>query len=192
MMRLGEGSLVPLDTETHLVTLAMVGIMITTFTMGEFCINQIKDTLINLVMTRYHIYTAAVMAKANDSWGAEWGDKVLHMISDVAEPSRVSPWYPFTRVKDWYDGHSWASGIFLFGDAKNQESTSEAVMGWYAIYLWGLATSNKRLGDLGRLMTALEVAFLYLCIMHHFSKHLQGLTPPSPKECSFNAPLMLL
>ena len=125
-------------------------------------------------MTRYHIYTAAVMAKANDSWGAEWGDKVLHMISDVAEPSRVSPWYPFTRVKDWYDGHSWASGIFLFGDAKNQESTSEAVMGWYAIYLWGLATSNKRLGDLGRLMTALEVAFLYLCIMHHFSKHLQG------------------
>ena len=97
------------------------------------------------------------MAKADPSWGAEWEDKVLHMISDVAEPSRVSPWYPFTRVKDWYDGHAWASGIFLFGDAKNQESTSEAVMGWYAIHLWGLATNNQRLGDLGRLMTALEV-----------------------------------
>ena len=43
MMRLGEGSLVPLDTETQLVTLAMGGIMITTFTMGEFWIDQIRQ-----------------------------------------------------------------------------------------------------------------------------------------------------
>ena len=97
------------------------------------------------------------MARADASWGAQWEDKVLHMISDIAEPSRSSSYYPFTRTKDWYDGHAWASGIFLFGDAKNQESTSEAVMGWYAIYLWGLATNNDRLRDLGRLMTALEI-----------------------------------
>ena len=97
------------------------------------------------------------MAKADPMWADQWGDKVLHMISDIAEPSRASQWYPFTRVKDWYDGHAWASGIFMFGDAKNQESTSEAVMGWYAIYLWGLATENSRIKDLGRLMTALEI-----------------------------------
>merc|ERR1719495_1793156 len=35
----------------------------------------------------YHIYTAAVIAKKDAAWGNEWNDKVLHMISDVAEPS---------------------------------------------------------------------------------------------------------
>ena len=62
-----------------------------------------------------------------------------------------------TRTKDWYDGHAWASGIFAFADGKNQESTSESVNGWYAIYLWGEATNNDRVRDLGRLMTALEI-----------------------------------
>ena len=106
----------------------------------------------------YHIYTAAVLAKADPAWGEKWDEAVLHMISDVAEPSRASEWYPFTRTKDWYDGHAWASGLFVFdGLGKNQESTSESVNGWYAIYLYGLARENTRLADLGRLMTALEI-----------------------------------
>ena len=79
------------------------------------------------------------------------------MISDVADPSRASQYYPFMRTKDWYDGHAWASGIFEFGDGKNQESTSESVNGWYAIYLYGLTTGNERLKDLGRLTLALEI-----------------------------------
>ena len=45
----------------------------------------------------YHIYTAAVLARSDPAWGQQWNDKVLHMISDVAEPSRASQWYPFTR-----------------------------------------------------------------------------------------------
>ena len=105
----------------------------------------------------YHIYTAAVLAKGDPGWGTQWNDRVLHMISDVAEPSRASTFYPFTRTKDWYDGHAWASGIFMFADGKNQESTSESVNGWYAIYLYGLVMQNTRLRDLGRLMTALEI-----------------------------------
>merc|ERR1711936_1019018 len=105
----------------------------------------------------YHIYTAAVLAKTDSAWGAQWNDRVLHMISDVAEPSRTSSFYPFTRTKDWYDGHAWASGIFQFADGKNQESTSESVNGWYGIYLYGLVMQDSRLKDLGRLMTALEI-----------------------------------
>ena len=106
----------------------------------------------------YHIYTAAVMVKQEPAWADKWDSAVLHMISDVAEPSRESEWYPFTRTKDWYDGHAWASGVFAFNDVgKNQESTSESVNGWYAIYLYGLVTENTRLKDLGRLMTALEI-----------------------------------
>ena len=105
----------------------------------------------------YHIYTAAVLARADPAWGEQWEERVLHMISDVAEPSRASEWYTFTRTKDWYDGHAWASGLFAFADGKNQESTSESVNGWYSIYLWGAATNNQRVRDLGRLMTALEI-----------------------------------
>ena len=106
----------------------------------------------------YHIYTAAVMVKQEPAWKDKWDSAVLHMISDVAEPSRESEWYPFTRTKDWYDGHAWASGIFAFNDVgKNQESTSESVNGWYAIYLYGMVSENTRLKDLGRLMTALEI-----------------------------------
>jgi len=105
----------------------------------------------------YHIYTAAVLAKADPSWAATWDDALLHMISDVAEPSSASAWYPFARTKDFFDGHAWASGIFMFADGKNQESTSESVNGWYAIYLYGLATNNDRVMNLGRLMTALEI-----------------------------------
>ena len=41
-------------------------------------------------------------------------------VLQVAEPSGESPHYPHTRTKDWYDGHAWASGIFEFGDGKNQ------------------------------------------------------------------------
>ena len=83
--------------------------------------------------------------------------RILHMISDIAEPSRASAWYPFMRYKDWFAGHGWASGLFAFADGKNQESTSESVMAWYSIYLWGMASENSRLRDLGRLMTALEI-----------------------------------
>lgn len=54
-------------------------------------------------------------------------------------------------------GHSWASGLFVFGDAKNQESTSEAVNAYYAIYLLGLAMENTYLADWGRLLLATEM-----------------------------------
>jgi endo-1,3(4)-beta-glucanase len=66
-------------------------------------------------------------------------------------------------------GHSWASGLFVFGgkfeislkfiskDAKNQESTSEAVNAYYAIYLLGLAMEDSYLADWGRLLLATEI-----------------------------------
>ena len=105
----------------------------------------------------YHIYVAAVLAKADPSWAAEWNDKILHLISDISEPSGASDYYPFSRIKDFYNGHGWASGIFQFNEGKNQESTSESVAAWYAVYLYGLATNNARVMDLGRLQTALEI-----------------------------------
>merc|ERR1712117_426438 len=88
----------------------------------------------------YHIYAAAVLAKADPTWGANYEDKVMHYVRDIIDPSGSDPQYIFARAKDWYTGHSWANGIITaFADSKNQESTSEGVNAWYAVYLYGLA-----------------------------------------------------
>ena len=69
----------------------------------------------------YHIYAAAVLAKADPIWGSTYEDQVLHYVRDILEPSVEDPQYPFTRSKDWYTGHSWANGLITaFGDSKNQ------------------------------------------------------------------------
>lgn len=105
----------------------------------------------------YFVYAAAVMAKDHPEWTAQWGDEVMHLIRNLANPAASDPHYTYLRNKDWFVGHSWASGLFEFGDGRNQESTSEAVNAWYAVYLYGLATANDRLRDLGRLMLATEM-----------------------------------
>lgn len=49
------------------------------------------------------------------------------------------------------------SDVFTFSRSKNQESTSEAVNAWYGLYLFGLATNNRRLADFGRVLLATEI-----------------------------------
>lgn len=81
----------------------------------------------------------------------------MNLVRDYANPNKADPFFPVTRNKDWFDGHSWASGITVFGDSKNQESTSEAINAYYAIHLWGLAINNPTLSNLGRVMLATEI-----------------------------------
>jgi len=54
------------------------------------------------------------------------------------------------RCFDVYEGHSWAVGPDpAHDDGTNQESSSEAMNSWAAIILWGMATNNQGLIDLG-------------------------------------------
>lgn len=105
----------------------------------------------------YFIYAAAALARGRPEWIATHGDMVNHLVCDIANPSSQDPFYPVLRHMDWFVGHSWASGLFELGDSRNQESTSEAVNAWYAVYLWGLAIENERIRDLGRLLLATEI-----------------------------------
>ena len=106
----------------------------------------------------YHIYAAAVITLFDPSWANTYNDKVIDIVRDIAEPSGADPYFTAARSKDWYCGHSWASGIqAAFADSHNQESTSESVNGWYAVYLYGLASGNERLKDMGRLLLATEI-----------------------------------
>jgi endo-1,3(4)-beta-glucanase len=58
-----------------------------------------------------------------------------------------SIFFPLARYKSWYDGHSFASGLFPFGNGKSQESSSEAVNGYYGAYLWSLVKNQLGHGD---------------------------------------------
>jgi len=68
-----------------------------------------------------------------------------------------SPLFPIARHKDFWDYHSWASGIFVMDDSKSQESSSEAVNSYYGIALLGDAMGDLKLKQWGRLLLAMEL-----------------------------------
>lgn len=108
----------------------------------------------------YFIRAAADLARTNPEWAAPqaWGGMVELLINDIACPDRNHAMFPFLRCFDPYAGHSWASGDANFADGNNQESCSESMNAWTGIMLWGEATGNRELRDLGIYLYATELA----------------------------------
>lgn len=107
----------------------------------------------------YWIYAAAQIALRDRAWAAadRWGGMVEELIADIATEQAHHPRYPRLRVFDLYEGHSWASGTAPFFDGNNQESSSEAINAWASLILWGEATGNRRIRDLGIALYTTEV-----------------------------------
>jgi endo-1,3(4)-beta-glucanase len=105
----------------------------------------------------YMIYAAAVIGKEDKVWINQRRSALMDIVRDYANPSSQDPHFPVTRNKDWFDGHSWASGLFPFGDSKNQESTSESVNAYYGVYLLGESLGDSQLRDWGRMLLATEI-----------------------------------
>lgn len=99
----------------------------------------------------YFLNAAAVVARHDPSWARRerWGAMVDLLIRDMASPDRDDPMFPFLRTFDPYAGHSWASGSARFRDGNNQESSSEAMNAWSGLILWGEATGDRAVRDLG-------------------------------------------
>jgi endoglucanase Acf2 len=99
----------------------------------------------------YFLRAAAEVARRDPAWAADgrFGGMVKLLARDIASADRADPMFPFLRNFDPYAGHSWASGHAKFGDGNNQESSSEAMNAWYGLILWGEATGNVQLRDLG-------------------------------------------
>ncbi|MEU3729220.1 glycosyl hydrolase [Streptomyces sp. NPDC033538] len=106
----------------------------------------------------YYVYAAAIVAQYDASWAADsaWGGMVKELIRDTANPSRTDSAFPFLRGFDVYAGHSWASGHQGFAAGNNQESSSESTNLSAALVLWGSATGNTELRDLGSYLLATE------------------------------------
>jgi endo-1,3(4)-beta-glucanase len=104
----------------------------------------------------YMVYAAAVIGKEDRAWLESRRAAIMDIVRDFANP-RSDAHFPMTRNKDWFDGHSWASGLFPFGDSKNQESTSESVNAYYGVYLLGESLGDTQLSNWGRMLLATEI-----------------------------------
>ncbi|MFF5426595.1 MULTISPECIES: glycosyl hydrolase [unclassified Streptomyces] len=106
----------------------------------------------------YYVYAAAIVAQYDPGWAADsaWGGMVKTLVRDTANPSRTDTAYPFLRGFDVYAGHSWASGHQGFAAGNNQESSSESTNLSAALVLWGSATGDTGLRDLGSYLLTTE------------------------------------
>jgi len=108
----------------------------------------------------YFIRAAGEIARRDPAWAADakWGGMLKLLIRDTASPDRADQLFPFLRNFDPYAGHSWASGHARFADGNNNESSSEAVNAWYGVLLYGEATGDKTIRDLGAFLFATEIS----------------------------------
>ena len=128
----------------------------------------------------YWIRAAAEIALRDPAWAAKdkWGGMVDLLVSDIATAERGRADFPFLRNFDPYEGHSWASGIGLGPFGNNQESSSEAINAWAGLILWGEASGNPALRDLGAYLYTTEIDAI-----EHYWFNLHGLVfPPEYKN----------
>ena len=109
----------------------------------------------------YFINAAAQIALREPAWAQQWGGMVEMLINDIACNDRNSTMFPFLRAMDPYEGHSWASGHAQFGDGNNQESSSEAMHAWAGIIMWGEATGNRNIRELGIYLYSTEKSAIH-------------------------------
>ncbi len=117
--------------------------------------NQINDHHFHAA---YAIMSAATVAQYDPVWASQssWGGMVNLLIRDANNWDRTDTQFPFLRSHDAYAGHSWASGHGDFGDGNNQESSSESMNFATAAILWGEATGQTDIRDLGVFLYATE------------------------------------
>mmetsp|Transcript_22238 Transcript_22238/g.32478 ORF Transcript_22238/g.32478 Transcript_22238/m.32478 type:complete len:916 (-) Transcript_22238:215-2962(-) len=105
----------------------------------------------------YIIYASSILSQHNTTFIQQYGDRIDALVSDISNDNPTSSSFPVARHKSWYNGHSWASGLFPQGNGKSQESSSEAVNAYYAVYLWSLVRENEKLSNFSRLLLAMEI-----------------------------------
>ncbi|CAI5990821.1 unnamed protein product [Closterium sp. NIES-64] len=103
----------------------------------------------------YFIYAAATVAQFDSAWRDQYGAALKDLMADYMSPERTAA-FPRLRHFDAYALHSWASGLFEFGDGRNQESFSEAVNAYYAGALLASVLGDQPLATLGATLAAVE------------------------------------
>ncbi|OJD21817.1 hypothetical protein ACJ73_06842 [Blastomyces percursus] len=100
----------------------------------------------------YFILSAAIIGSLDPSWIDANKAWVNALVRDAANSVSDDPLFPFSRGFDWYNGHSWAKGLFESIDGKDQESTSEDTMFAYAVKMWGKVVKDPSMEARGNMM----------------------------------------
>ncbi len=107
----------------------------------------------------YYIMAAATVAQYDPTWASDsnWGGMVKLLAKDASNWDSSDTRFPRLRNFDPYAGHSWAAGHAGFGAGNNQESSSEAINYAASLVLWGSATGDNTIRDLGIFLYTQEV-----------------------------------
>ena len=137
------------------------------------------------------MYACALLGRWNSTFVDEYGTKIDALMYDVAHSSHGSSedtkgaFFPLARHKSWFDGHSFASGLFPFASGKSMESSSESINCYYGAYLLSLVldntTSKQRNAphvDFARLLLAMEIRSVQ--IYWHMKQSGSGKTANTP------------
>mgnify|MGYP002359795398 FL=1 len=106
----------------------------------------------------YFIYAASILARYDIEYLSNNEQFINLLVKDIANIDRSDASFSYVRGFDAYEGHSWASGEGLFADGNNQESSSEAVNAWYALYLWSEVIHHDGLRNMALALYAEESA----------------------------------
>ncbi|NCC51257.1 MAG: hypothetical protein EOM20_08585 [Spartobacteria bacterium] len=124
------------------------------------------------------VYSAAILGMYDPFFAFEYREIVDKIIRQYNNPSRdtsgADP-LPWMRCFDPWEGHCWATGLggtpmigasgeVLFTGEKSvtspegpdEESSSESMNAWAAMFLWGLVTGNDEFIDMGAAGYAIE------------------------------------
>lgn len=142
----------------------------------------------------YILYACGILGKLNSTFAEEYGTHVDSIMFDVVygENSNSNkavdfPSFPFTRHKSWFDGHSFASGLFAFVDGKSQESSTESINCYYGAYLWSSVRKeqSKDVENFARLLLATEIRSVKL----YWHMHSDGLGEDVKSDPSIYNPI---
>ena len=100
------------------------------------------------------------MGLRDKQWIKKYAPVIEELIDDIActKQNSKDSRYPYMRNFSPFEGHSWASGFEDPESGNNQESTSEAMNAWYGVILYGMASDNEKIKDLGIYLYTTELS----------------------------------
>ncbi|TRX92714.1 hypothetical protein FHL15_006388 [Xylaria flabelliformis] len=104
----------------------------------------------------YFLHVAAVIGKFDSTWLSQHKSYINYFARDIINPSSSDPYFPVTRCRDWFAGHSWASGIANGAGSRDQESIGEAVNGYYGALLWASVALSQDYVNYAKMLVATE------------------------------------
>jgi len=109
----------------------------------------------------YFVYAAAVLVhietslKGSSPWLQANKDYINSLVRDVANPSTKDTYFPVSRNFDFWNGHSWATGLYARGDGKDEESSSEDYNFSYGMKLWAQVIGDPNMEARANLQLAI-------------------------------------